>query len=68
MEADPDGTLARIRGLGISRVEAFAFATDADALAGRLQDAGLSAESGHEAFLEESISFGGRTIRCRPGR
>jgi sugar phosphate isomerase/epimerase len=66
LQADPEGTLARVRDLGIGRVEPFAFAADADALARRLEEAGLSADSGHEAFLEESISFGGRTIRVPP--
>jgi sugar phosphate isomerase/epimerase len=66
LAADPDATLDRIRRLGISCVEPFAFAADADALAGRLADAGLSADSGHEAFLWESVTCGGRTIQVPP--
>ena len=66
LQVDPQGTLARVRQMGISRVEPFAFAADADGLADRLRGAGLTATSGHEAFLEESISFGGRTIQVPP--
>jgi sugar phosphate isomerase/epimerase len=60
------GTLARIRDMGISRVEPFAFAQDVDGLAIALERAGLSAPSGHEAFLWETISFGDRTIQVPP--
>jgi sugar phosphate isomerase/epimerase len=66
LEADLDGTLARLRDLGFARVEPFAFAQHVDALAAALDRAGLSAPSGHEAFLWETASFGDRTIQVPP--
>jgi sugar phosphate isomerase/epimerase len=66
LAADLDGTLARLRALGLEHVEPFAFAADADALAGALDRAGLSAPSGHEAFLWETVTFGDRTIQVPP--
>ena len=66
LAADRDGTLTRLRDLGFAHVEPFAFAQDVDDLAGALDRAGLSAPSGHEAFLEETVTFGDRTIQVPP--
>jgi len=66
LQADLDGTLARLRDLGLRCVEPFAFAADSDHLVAALEHAGLTASSGHEAFLWETVTFGGRTIQVPP--
>jgi sugar phosphate isomerase/epimerase len=56
--ADPDGTLARLAGMGIRQVEAFAFVDRADALAEAFGRHGLEAKTGHAPLLSDELRFG----------
>ena len=53
LEQDLDGTLARLSGIGFTRVEAFGFVDRADALAEAFARHGLSAPTGHASLASE---------------
>lgn len=50
LAADLDGTLARLRAIGFTRVEAFGFTGRADGLAAALDRNGLSSPTGHASL------------------
>jgi sugar phosphate isomerase/epimerase len=60
--ADMDGTLARLAGMGIRQVEAYAFVDRADALAEAFGRHGLQARTGHAPLLSDEIRFGDRVL------
>jgi len=60
--ADPDGTLARLAGMGIRQVEAYAFVDRADALAEAFGRHGLQAKTGHAALLSDELRFGDNVV------
>jgi sugar phosphate isomerase/epimerase len=51
ISADRPGTLARIRGIGLTSVEPYAFANDPAGLRADLDAAGLTASSGHNSLI-----------------
>jgi len=53
LENDLDGTLARLSGIGFTRVEAFGFVDRADALAEAFARNGLSAPTGHASLTSD---------------
>ena len=63
--ADPDGTLARLVGMGIRQVEAFAFVDRADSLVEAFGRHGLQAKTGHAPLLSAELRFG-NTMRPAP--
>jgi sugar phosphate isomerase/epimerase len=60
--ADPDETLARLAGMGIRQVEAYAFVDRADALAEAFGRHGLQAKTGHAALLSDELRFGDNVV------
>jgi sugar phosphate isomerase/epimerase len=56
--ADPEGTLARLAGMGIGQVEAYAFVDRADALAEAFARHGLQARTGHAPLLSDELRRG----------
>jgi sugar phosphate isomerase/epimerase len=51
LAADRPGTLARLRGIGLTAVEPYAFANDPAGLRADLDAAGLTASSGHNSLV-----------------
>ena len=66
LEADLDGTLARLAGLGLRNVEAFDFVRRAPQIAAALKSAGLSAPTGHAPFLSDELGFGDQVVPVPP--
>ena len=60
--ADPDATLARLAGMGIRQVEAYAFVDRADSLAEAFGRHGLQAKTGHAPLLSDELRFGGNVM------
>lgn len=56
--ADPDGTLARLAGMGITQVEAYAFVDRAESLAAAFAQHGLTARTGHAPLASDEIRRG----------
>lgn len=61
LDADLDGTLARIAAIGIRHVEAFDFVERAGALAEAFARHGISAATGHAMLLQSEFTFDGVT-------
>ncbi|MET7685099.1 sugar phosphate isomerase/epimerase [Streptomyces sp. NPDC005423] len=59
LDADEDGTLARLAALGVRTVEVFGFVHRAQALADALSRHGLSARTGHAGFLSPGAAAPG---------
>jgi sugar phosphate isomerase/epimerase len=53
LESDPEGTLARLSGIGFTKVEAFGFVDRADALAEAFARHGLSSPTGHASLASD---------------
>jgi sugar phosphate isomerase/epimerase len=56
LQADLDGTLARLADIGLRNVEAFDFVRRADALKTSFARHGLSAPTGHAILIEEDVA------------
>ena len=56
LDADLDGTLARLAGIGFANVEAFDFVRRVDELKASLDRHGLSAPTGHAILIEDEVS------------
>ncbi|HEY2556373.1 MAG TPA: sugar phosphate isomerase/epimerase [Diaminobutyricibacter sp.] len=56
LQEDTAGTLKRIADLGFTQVEPFAFVSFGDALARGLADAGLTAPTTHQSFIDGDVA------------
>ena len=59
LDADYDGTLARLSAMGLRQVEAYDFVTRADALAQSFSANNLVAKTGHAPFLSDTLGGDG---------
>lgn len=63
LEADLDGTLARLSGIGLRNVEAFAFVDRADELAEAFARHGIAAPTGHAMLVAKEVTREGVTTQ-----
>ncbi|PPF44400.1 sugar phosphate isomerase [Pseudoclavibacter sp. AY1F1] len=63
LEADLDGTLARLSEIGLRNVEAFAFVERADELAAAFARHGISAPTGHAMLVAKEVTREGVTTQ-----
>lgn len=63
LEADLDGTLARLREIGLRNVEAFAFVDRADELAAAFARHGIAAPTGHAMLVAKEVTREGVTTQ-----
>lgn len=66
LSKDLDGTLARLKEIGFSTVEAYDFVSRADELAAAFARHGLTAATGHAALASETIGFPDGSVVAAP--